>query len=151
MDSGVRLGTADAEGDRVFKVPEVPRQMKGKEKGKDGFNDIAEVNRVSCVESKSEKGKKKPEEGPTINEVAIEKANKNVSIPYHLLARHIDDQIIKRATIEYLSRTKDPTNPSQFIDKTHPDFKEFYGFVYRGVGYALVGRADVIYAVHLES
>jgi hypothetical protein len=59
-------------------------------------------------------------------------------------------QIIKRATIEYLSRTKDPTNPSRFIDKTHPDFKELYGFVYRGVGYALV-RADVIYAVHFKS
>lgn len=135
LGSGVRLG-ANTEGDRVFKVPEVPRQMKG-----DVFGDIAEINRV---ESKSGKGKQKSEEGP-INEVAFEKANKNVSISYYFPARHINDlfvcQIIKRATIEYLSRTKDPTNPSRFIDKTHSDFKELYGFVYRGVGFALVRPA----------
>jgi hypothetical protein len=34
------------------------------------------------------------------------------------------------------------------MDKTHPEFKELYGFVYRGVGYALVrslGRADGLF------
>ena len=75
LGSGVRLGAANSEGDRVFKVPEVPRQMKG-----DVFGDIAEISRVNCVESKSGKGKQKSEEGPMINEVALEKANKNVSI-----------------------------------------------------------------------
>ena len=77
LGSGVRLGAANSEGDRVFKVPEVPRQIKG-----DVFGDIAEIGRVNCVESKSGKGKQKSEEGPVINELAFEKANKNVSISY---------------------------------------------------------------------
>ena len=73
LGSGVRLGGED---DRVFKVPEVPRQTKGKEK-EDVFGDIAEVNRVGG------KGKQRSEEGHTmVNEVAFEKANKNVSISY---------------------------------------------------------------------
>ena len=77
LGSGVRL----AEGDRVFKVPEVPRQIKG-----DVFGDIAEISRVDCVETKSRKGKQKSEEGPTlINELALEKANKNVSISFFFL------------------------------------------------------------------
>ncbi|KAF8806689.1 hypothetical protein BYT27DRAFT_7101686 [Phlegmacium glaucopus] len=119
LGSGVRLGVED---DRVFKVPEVPREMKGRSKGKekeDVFGDITEVGRVNSVEGRHGKGKHKSKE---FDEVALEKANKNT---------------IKRATIEYLSRTKDPTNASRFIDKTHSDFKELYGFVYRGVGYAL--------------
>ena len=78
LGSGVRLRAANAEGDRVFKVPEVPRQTKG-----DVFGDITEISRVKCVESKSRKGKQKSEEGSMINEVALEKANKNVSISYY--------------------------------------------------------------------
>jgi hypothetical protein len=75
LGSGVRLGAANAEGDRVFKVPEVPRSMKG-----DVFGDIAEISRVNCAESKSGKGKQKSEEGPMVNELSFEKANKNVSV-----------------------------------------------------------------------
>lgn len=90
LGSGVRLGAASSEGDRVFKVPEVPRQIK-----EDVFGDIAEIGRVNCVESKSGKGKQKSEEGPTvINEVAFEKANKNVSISYYFFARHIIDPCV---------------------------------------------------------
>ena len=77
LGSGVRRGAANSEGDRVFKVPEVPRQMKG-----DVFGDIAGEN---CGESKSGKGKQKSEEGSMINEVAFEKANKNVSISYYFI------------------------------------------------------------------
>ena len=147
LGSGVRLGAEDT---RVFKIPEVPKQMKSKEKGREKGRDAE----VSCVENKSGKWKQRSEEGTTISEVALEKANKNVSISYYFLARYINNlsvyQIIKRATIAYLSRTKDPTNPSRFMDKTHSDFKELYGYVYRGVGYALV-RADAIYGVHFES
>jgi hypothetical protein len=69
LGSGVRLG---AEDNRVFKVPEVPKQMKSKEKGREKGRDTE----VSCVESKSGR----PEEGPMISEVALEKANKNVRI-----------------------------------------------------------------------
>ena len=81
LGSGVRLV---AEGERVFKVPEVPRQMK-----EDVFGDIAEISRANCVASKSGKGKQMTEEGPMINEAAFEKANKNVSVSYSFLARHI--------------------------------------------------------------
>ena len=72
LGSGVRL---NPEGDRVFKVPEVPKQIKG-----DVFGDTAEIGRVNCVEIKTAKGKQKLEEVSMINEAAIEKANKNVSI-----------------------------------------------------------------------
>ena len=72
LGSGVRLRAANPEGDRAFKVPEVPRQMKG-----DVFGDVGRV------ETKSGKGKQKLEEGPMINEVAFEKTNKNVSISYY--------------------------------------------------------------------
>jgi len=91
LSSGVRLGAANAEDDRVFKVPEVPRQTKGRSKGKekeDVFDDIAEVIRVNSVESKGGKGKHKSEEGPMLDEVAFEKANKNVSISYYFVAHH---------------------------------------------------------------
>ena len=86
LGSGVRLGAPNSEGDRVFKIPEVPRQIKG-----DVFGDIAEIGRANCVESKSGKGKQKSDEGPVINEQAFEKANKNVSISYSFFARHIND------------------------------------------------------------
>lgn len=48
-------------------------------------------------------------------------------------------QVIKKATIEYLARTKDPSG--RIFDKTHAEFKEMYGFVYRGVGFALVSSS----------
>ncbi|PPQ88986.1 hypothetical protein CVT25_005085 [Psilocybe cyanescens] len=119
LGSGVRLGAVDVEADRVFKVPELPKQArvnaKGKEKESDVFGDVSEVQRATTV-----KGKQKSDE--TQNEAAFEKANKNA---------------VKRSTIEYLARTKDPTNSARCIDKTHPDFKELYGFVYRGVCFAL--------------
>lgn len=139
LGSGVRLGAVDVEADRVFKVPELPKQArvnaKGKEKESDVFGDVSEVQRATTV-----KGKQKSDE--TQNEAAFEKANKNVSpslirffLPFFL---QIYLQAVKRSTIEYLARTKDPTNSARCIDKTHPDFKELYGFVYRGVCFALV-------------
>ena len=82
LGSGVRLGTANAEDDRLFKVPEVPRQTKGKEK-EDVFGDVTKVSRVSCVKGKGGKGKQKSEEGSMANEVAYEKTNKNVSVSCH--------------------------------------------------------------------
>lgn len=82
LGSGVRMR---AEDNRVFKVPEVPSQVKGKDKSREASSDIAEVGRI---ERKSGKGKSKSEEGPMVNEMAMEKANKNVSNPYHFLAPH---------------------------------------------------------------
>ncbi|KDR75517.1 hypothetical protein GALMADRAFT_484751 [Galerina marginata CBS 339.88] len=119
LGSGVRLGAVDPEGDRVFKVPELPKQKangKGKEGEKDVFGDVSEVQRAQVAAAKSVKGKQKADDD--LDEGALEKA-------------------IKRATIEYLGRTKDPTNASKVIDKAHSEFKDLYGFIYRGVGFAL--------------
>ncbi|KIM36726.1 hypothetical protein M413DRAFT_448870 [Hebeloma cylindrosporum] len=121
LGSGVRLGVPDLEpGDVVFKVPELPlkpSKVKGKGKEKDVFGDVSEVPRVG-------KGKQKADEGSVgvVDEAGFEKANKNV---------------IKRSTIEYLGRIKDPTDATRFIDKSHSEFKDLYGFIYRGVGFAL--------------
>lgn len=133
LGSGVRLGGETGGVGQLFKIPELPIKhatSKGKEKEKekaDVFGDVEEVpTRVIGVgvesKSNSKGGKKKAEDNEDVAATS-ERANKN---------------LIKKATIAYLARTKDPTradNPS--IDKHHPDFKEFYGFVYRGVGYAL--------------
>lgn len=78
LGSGVRLDAVDVEGDRVFKVPELPKQAKvtakGKEKERDVFGDVSEVQRATVVKSKSKSD-------DTQNEAAFEKANKNVSNP----------------------------------------------------------------------
>jgi hypothetical protein len=67
LGSGVRLG----EDDRVFKVPELPRQAKGKGKEKDVFGDVSEVQRVGA----SGNGKQKMDDK---GDAGLEKANKHV-------------------------------------------------------------------------
>ncbi|EAU91744.2 hypothetical protein CC1G_04512 [Coprinopsis cinerea okayama7 len=103
----------------VFKVPEVPhRQSKGKEKAQDVFGDVAEVQ--------NGKGKgKAPVSGQEAEAAALEKANKSE---------------IKKATIAYLAQTKDPTRDNIVVDKKHPEWKDLYGYVYRGVCFAIRNR-----------
>jgi len=85
LGSGVRLGVPDVElGDVVFKVPELPvkqGKVKGKGKEKDVFGDVSEVARVG-------KGKPKADEGSmgVVEEAGFEKANKNVSFGFCLIA-----------------------------------------------------------------
>lgn len=67
LGSGVRLG----EDDRVFKVPELPRQAKGKGKEKDVFGDVSEVQRVVTSGNGKQKMGDKGDAG-------LEKANKHV-------------------------------------------------------------------------
>ncbi|KAF9477878.1 hypothetical protein BDN70DRAFT_79522 [Pholiota conissans] len=110
LGSGVRLGE-----EVVFKVPDLPKQAKGKGKEKDVFGDVSEVQRGVA----SANGKQKADDK---SEAGLEKASKNA---------------IKKATIDYLAKTKDPTDSTRFIDKSHPEFKDLYGYIYRGVGYAL--------------
>ncbi|KAF9012632.1 hypothetical protein BDQ17DRAFT_1387292 [Cyathus striatus] len=123
LGSGVRLGNGNANGE--FKIPEVPKTVrkgvsgKGKEKAEDVFGDIAEVVNGSASKAKGRKG----EEDKDKEVQTVENANKTM---------------IKKAASNYLSRTKDPTS-ARMIDKTHPDFKEIWGQVYRGVGFALRG------------
>ncbi|KJA20434.1 hypothetical protein HYPSUDRAFT_43131 [Hypholoma sublateritium FD-334 SS-4] len=110
LGSSVRLGAGEA----LFKVPELPVQAqanaKGKGKERDVFGEVAAAA----------KGKQRGDVG----DAALEKANRNV---------------IKRLTIEYLGRARDPADPTRLIDKTHPEFKDLYGYIYRGVGFALRG------------
>ncbi|KAF5355131.1 hypothetical protein D9756_005564 [Leucocoprinus leucothites] len=60
-------------------------------------------------------------QGQDAEETEVERANKN---------------FIKKATLEHLCKTKDPTLQRP-VDKTHPEFKEIWGSIYRGVGFAL--------------
>ncbi|CAA7260449.1 unnamed protein product [Cyclocybe aegerita] len=122
LGSGVRLGKSGSVDESAFKVPELPSILKKgkgkeKEKEKDVFGDVAEVS--SAVKAKESTSSNVKESNP--EEVATEKANKSA---------------IKRATTEYLGRTKDPTT-GRLIDKAHPEFKDLLGIIYRGVLYAL--------------
>ncbi|KAF8161456.1 hypothetical protein B0H34DRAFT_653971 [Crassisporium funariophilum] len=122
-----KLVNGGSAADLVFKVPELPQQSKGKGKGKekeDVFGDVEEVGHIDTAAVQNRKGKPKVDEsqGHDVDEGAFEKANKNT---------------IKRTIIEYLSQTKDPTNPKRVIDKSHTEFKDLYGFIYRGVVFAV--------------
>ncbi|KAJ7678563.1 hypothetical protein B0H17DRAFT_1206798 [Mycena rosella] len=106
LGSGVRLGAADsptASGSGSFKIPEMPRSSKGKERAVVCPDD--DVFGQGAVENK---GKRKRDEAA---DGEMEKANKT---------------IIKQSTIHLMS-----------IPKTHPEYKDVYGAVYRGVGFAL--------------
>jgi hypothetical protein len=57
---------------------------------------------------------------------------------------HIDQwllKLIKTTTLEQLSKMKDPVLQRN-VSKTHPEFKDIWGWIYRGVGFALVSRRD---------
>ncbi|KAJ6483697.1 hypothetical protein DFH09DRAFT_402782 [Mycena vulgaris] len=105
LGSGVRLGLDSPAGS--FKIPEMPRSTKGKERAvipdEDVFGQVA-------VENKGKR--KRADESDSENQV--EKANKT---------------IIKQSAMHLLG-----------IPKTHPEYKDVYGAVYRGVGFALRGE-----------
>ncbi|KAJ6482213.1 hypothetical protein C8R47DRAFT_1322113 [Mycena vitilis] len=119
LGSGVRLGSVDASGqdaDAAFKVPALPRS--GKERattqpveGEEEEDVFGHVASTSAVENK---GKRKRGSDESEAEAQMEKANKT---------------IIKQSTMHLLP-----------IDKTHPEYKDIYGAVYRGVGFALRGE-----------
>lgn len=60
--------------------------------------------------------------------------------PFHKFLAGII-QAIKKCALNQLSNPKDPSVAA--MDKSHPDFKELFGWVYRGVGFALVGNASL--------
>ncbi|KAJ7496634.1 hypothetical protein FB451DRAFT_1456025 [Mycena latifolia] len=105
LGSGVRLEAPDA----AFKIPEMPRSVKGKERAVDIDDDVFGQGAVE------NKGKRKRASDEADGENQMEKANKT---------------IIKQSTIHLLP-----------IPKTHPEYKDVYGAVYRGVGFAL--RAEM--------
>lgn len=49
-------------------------------------------------------------------------------------------KIIKKSAIRHLTNAKDPTSelPTRKLQKTDPEFKDLFGYVYRGVAFALV-------------
>ncbi|KAH6910335.1 hypothetical protein BKA70DRAFT_1272802 [Coprinopsis sp. MPI-PUGE-AT-0042] len=108
-----KLAQGGSEMNDVFKVPEVPiRQSKGKEK------DVFGILRSYQLERQTE------DELP-LDGAAIEKANKSD---------------IKKITIDHLAQTKDPTQKGVFIDKKHPEWKDLWGYVYRGRHRMKIGR-----------
>lgn len=53
--------------------------------------------------------------------------------------------MIKKATLDFLAKTKDP-GKAIFVNRSHPEFKEIFQWVYRGVSFALVRRV-VLYTL----
>ncbi len=46
-------------------------------------------------------------------------------------------QMIKKSTLDVLVRTRDP-KMRMMVGRSHPEFKEIFQWVYRGVSFALV-------------
>ncbi|KAF7292867.1 VPS9 domain-containing protein [Mycena indigotica] len=118
LGSGVRLGSPPASGS--FRVPELPseRSTKGKERAIEDEDDVFGTASSSVVPIENKGKRKRPAEaietpGPQQIDVEnqMEKANKT---------------IIKQSTIHLMQ-----------LPKTHPDYKDLYGAVYRGVIFAL--------------
>lgn len=147
LGSGVRLGgkkADDAQHDdqiALFKVPDIPsKNGKGKQRA-DPEPDV-------FAEAVENKGKRKRVEDP--GESEMEKANKtvtsssqNIALPLTAIST---SQIIKQSTIHHLS-----------VPKSHPEYKDIYNWVYRGVGFALVrccslslSTSHINLAVHLQ-
>ncbi|KAG7091284.1 hypothetical protein E1B28_010332 [Marasmius oreades] len=126
LGGDVRLGKVQSE----FKVPQLPAKVnkakitKLKDKGKGKAFEIADVDDVFAVglAASTNKGakRKKGEDGENAveNETPLERENKN---------------LIKKVTVHRLSVLS--------ITKAHPEWKELFNYVYRGVGFAL--RSDI--------
>ncbi|KAJ7057076.1 hypothetical protein C8F01DRAFT_342584 [Mycena amicta] len=119
LGSGVRIGSPPA-ASASFRIPDVPPARAGSVKGKERAlapfpEDEEDVfgtgsSSVAPVENKG-KRKRPSDEAQQEVENQMEKANKT---------------IIKQSTIHLLQ-----------LPKTHPDYKDVYGAVYRGVIFAL--------------
>lgn len=146
LGSGVRLGANQA---GMFKVPLVPvrngtTKGKGKEKAivveddGDVFGDIGVMPKTDVKRVGESKAKKKAgENGSSVGESQLERENKDVGCAIFFSALRTDwtlIQIIKRAAARLLKQTP--------ISKAHPEYKEIYGWVYRGVGFALVSASS---------
>ncbi|RDB24975.1 hypothetical protein Hypma_007429 [Hypsizygus marmoreus] len=155
--SGVRVGDGKTatKGDGIFKVPDVPLML-GKSKGKGkvrqmdddlfgGMEIEMSGHRRQTVILPGKKRQNTDEDGIDQGEevVEIERANKN---------------LIKRSTLDHLYKTKDPTTAK--ANKSHPEFKDLFGWVYRGVCFALraqikvqpvdVARVDQLVEMHVK-
>ncbi|KAG5351921.1 hypothetical protein C0989_004468 [Termitomyces sp. Mn162] len=123
LGSGVRLGEGTGSG--LFKVPEVPLHGKSVSKGKgkqvEGDKDVFGTS--SSLKAVS-KGKRKRDTDQDQGVGEVERTNKDT---------------IKRNTLEHLYKRKDPTTSALF-GKSHPEFKELFSYISRGVVFALRGH-----------
>ncbi|KAF8622938.1 hypothetical protein AX15_006615 [Amanita polypyramis BW_CC] len=95
-----------------FKVPDMPVSAEGKGKTRQiADDDVFGLNLIN--------GEKNHDTIHGENEV--EKTNKN---------------IIKRIALDFLAKTKDPGRATS-VSRSHPEFKEIFQWVYRGVSFAL--------------
>ncbi|EGO00806.1 hypothetical protein SERLA73DRAFT_167044 [Serpula lacrymans var. lacrymans S7.3] len=124
-------GTISQKGEPVFKVPLLPSRavLKPKGGGKGKVNPNVEIDvfgAVGHLDSK-DKNKRKAEENDALVETEesacdFEQANKVV---------------IKKTAVKYLGAAG--------IGKNHPEFKELFGFVYRGTSFALRTKIKVLH------
>ncbi|KAF8633083.1 hypothetical protein AX17_004684 [Amanita inopinata Kibby_2008] len=109
----------------AFKIPDIPSKpsnMKGKGKSKQ----VVEMDVFGVKVINGEASYDHDWAGDGGEEAELERANKNA---------------IKKATLDFLAKTKDPGRPGAvFVNRSHPEFKEIFQWVYRGVSYALRAR-----------
>ncbi|KAG5650952.1 hypothetical protein H0H81_010430, partial [Sphagnurus paluster] len=124
LGSSVRLGEITKGKDAVlFKVPDVPlsgKSIKGKGKEKESQVEPDVFGSDAATRPPGSKGKRKKDISTDGEVVEMERANKDA---------------IKRCTLDHLYKAKDPT--ARTVDKSHPEFKDIFGWISRGVGYAL--------------
>ncbi|PFH50449.1 hypothetical protein AMATHDRAFT_60990 [Amanita thiersii Skay4041] len=117
-----------------FKIPDVPVKegdVKGKGKGKEKERlgdevDVFGTNVMNKGKVDGIGGEKRGREGGAGDgegESEVESLNKTA---------------IKKATVDFLAKTKDPTRAGVFVERSHPDFKEIFQWIYRGASFALV-------------
>ncbi|KAG6865115.1 hypothetical protein C0991_005015 [Blastosporella zonata] len=131
-------GKESGKGNPLFKIPEVPSHggkasMKGKGRQVEGDQDVFGGTGVDFSSKPISKGKRKRvvDEDAMLEDqevIEMERANKDVAI--------------KRCTLDHLYKSKDPTSTLK-IDKSHPDFKDLFGWISRGVGFALRAHLKV--------
>ncbi|GLB37960.1 hypothetical protein LshimejAT787_0410110 [Lyophyllum shimeji] len=130
-------GKSMVKGDAVFKVPELPvhgrSNVKGKGKRVEGEVDVFGSTDADTRQPAHSHGKGKRKRGADDDVdqregATMERANKDA---------------IKRCTLDHLYKTKDPTTSTVRIDKSHPEFKDLFGMISRGVGYALRAHMKV--------
>lgn len=134
--SGSHESSKDLSG-RVFKVPPLPGKEKTKGKEKEDVFGSYSLSRKSSI---GDIGGSHTED----KETDVERANKNVGcflfcFPIQWFDRGFPKSI-RKATLEHLSKIKDPVF-QRYIDRAHPEFKEIWAAIYRGVGFALVSES----------
>ncbi|TFK67442.1 hypothetical protein BDN72DRAFT_822415 [Pluteus cervinus] len=156
LGSDVRLGQVNDDG---FKVPFTPARFKTGAKGKDNEQEKGKTSKkgkekegdlpvdsagdIFSVEATALKAKKKVEfdvEMAEDSESELEKTNKTMikKAAMHQLMSVKDPTLF--STPNSMSKTPSSTAAKANALKANPEAKELWGWIYRGVGYALRGQ-----------